>query len=872
MSPGRSPGRLRSKTADFSDLLRGSPSKLGMDVPVPPVPAVPPLPDAVTPKTKRKLTGFLGLRRKSAGIALSHEPSVPVSEDGASTAGETSPAIPDAILSSRIPAPSQSRASSSLPSSLPPLNVSPTSFATHFPPTSSSPVKSRFTGSHQLDADNAGNGNPRSSRTLRTQKSVSFEVSRPSNSAHNAVVPPVPALGDKAKKPVITISAPPGPADEADVDLYKDPRTAPTPPSTSSSSKSSSGQGHSRRALGFGFGHHKKDDAKEKERIISHPITEAPLIPVQNRFAASAGEKPSPTPSLSPILPASMRFPVPPKRGAGPGGVDQNAAREDDALTSAFQSSSPSSLSSTLSPHTATPSDLADRSPTPKPTRTPPSRPPRPTSLILPSTSRRTPPSKGPDSPASSSGKQSLRARSRRTSRSPSPASPPPKAPLPSPPTSATFPSSDTEGWTTDASTTIGGWTTDASSRIGSVGTIPSLASRRSVASAARLRANTIAVVRDNKGAHSGAGAMSSGDEIDRAKSRHCIPGVLSARHAPKERTRADTIVPSAQGRASDTGETTPTRDDGSGQSLRAAHDTFVRMLREKHAMEKAELLKRIERLEKEARRREREIKGLRWLVMNGGADRGGSAVLSVEDQIVMGRLRSGSKASDFSAASSGRSRSSSLLHTAPDPESEEPAESVEEGLRDLQATVGDLISANFPPTAEGRGRPDSPPEDAMGSLSRSHTFSDSPGSASSAVKQLRRSSSPVLSGGISSKSSGLGFDIPSIPGSGSDMSLTTAESVSLPSLTATNTASSSLSVIPEVTSSVIEHDGERALKEERRASRMLKRISASSPAQASYATNLKIGMSPSIEQVLDRVDGGMDDVLKKLRAFGGSA
>ena len=99
MSPGRSPGRLRSKTADFSDLLRGSPSKLGMDVPVPPVPAVPPLPDAVTPKTKRKLTGFLGLRRKSAGIALSHEPSVTVLEDGASTAGETSPAIPDAILS-----------------------------------------------------------------------------------------------------------------------------------------------------------------------------------------------------------------------------------------------------------------------------------------------------------------------------------------------------------------------------------------------------------------------------------------------------------------------------------------------------------------------------------------------------------------------------------------------------------------------------------------------------------------------------------------------------------------------------------------------------------------------------------------------------
>ncbi|KAJ3544381.1 hypothetical protein NM688_g5752 [Phlebia brevispora] len=158
--------------------------------------------------------------------------------------------------------------------------------------------------------------------------------------------------------------------------------------------------------------------------------------------------------------------------------------------------------------------------------------------------------------------------------------------------------------------------------------------------------------------------------------------------------------------------------------------------------------------------------------------------------------------------------------------------------------------------------------------------MSDADGYASSAVRRSRRSSSPVLPG-ISSKSSGpegLGFDIPTIPGSDSDMSLTAAESMSISSLTATSTTSSSLSVIPEVVSSVIEHDGERAAKEERRASRMLKRISASASAQASYAANLKMGMSPSIEQVLDRGrvlnkdDNGIDDVLKKLRAFGGSA
>ena len=70
----------------------------------------------------------------------------------------------------------------------------------------------------------------------------------------------------------------------------------------------------------------------------------------------------------------------------------------------------------------------------------------------------------------------------------------------------------------------------------------------------------------------------------------------------------------------------------------------------------------------------------------------------------------------------------------------------------------------------------------------------------------------------------------------------------------------------------------EKREKDERRASRALKRLSASSTnsslaaASTAYSSNLKLGKSPSIGQVLDRNSAaGMDEVLKKLRSFGGT-
>ena len=90
MGPGRSPSRLRSKTSDISDIIRGN--QHSTDALVPPVPAVPPAPpaDATTPtKNKRRLAGLLGRKRKSGGFALDSNHR----EDD-----EAYPAIPEALM------------------------------------------------------------------------------------------------------------------------------------------------------------------------------------------------------------------------------------------------------------------------------------------------------------------------------------------------------------------------------------------------------------------------------------------------------------------------------------------------------------------------------------------------------------------------------------------------------------------------------------------------------------------------------------------------------------------------------------------------------------------------------------------------------
>lgn len=326
--------------------------------------------------------------------------------------------------------------------------------------------------------------------------------------------------------------------------------------------------------------------------------------------------------------------------------------------------------------------------------------------------------------------------------------------------------------------------------------------------------------------------------------------------------------------------ETTPTRDDTQSQALRHAHDTYVRVLQEKHAAEKAELLRRIDRLEREARKRDREIKGLRWLILNANSQKGGEAstsMLTLDDELKMGRLRSGSKSSEISAVSSAsRSLTTSGLRHLADSATvshDSPRESTEDGVLEVQEQISDLIAPwqTYTPRIEPAEGERSGSPSSISSLRRSNTMPDREAQAS---KHAKRTSSPVLPA-----SGGLGFDMPSMPGSSSDMSMTdVVSSTSIPSLTASASASSqssALSAIPEL-GTTPSSESTPDEKRERRTSRALKRMSASSIMQAAqtYASNLKIGMSPSIGQVLERSrtaeEAGMDDVLRKLRTFGG--
>lgn len=70
MAPGLSPaGRLRSRTSDLSDLLRGNQKSHSSDSTAPPVPPVPPSDGLAPAKSRRKLADFLNRKRKTSGVA-----------------------------------------------------------------------------------------------------------------------------------------------------------------------------------------------------------------------------------------------------------------------------------------------------------------------------------------------------------------------------------------------------------------------------------------------------------------------------------------------------------------------------------------------------------------------------------------------------------------------------------------------------------------------------------------------------------------------------------------------------------------------------------------------------------------------------------
>lgn len=318
---------------------------------------------------------------------------------------------------------------------------------------------------------------------------------------------------------------------------------------------------------------------------------------------------------------------------------------------------------------------------------------------------------------------------------------------------------------------------------------------------------------------------------------------------------------------------------------------SYLLNLSERHAVEKSELMRRIETLEKEARKREREITGLRWLVMNAGSGNG-AAGKEKEGQSpakpspvtkLRERMRSQSVSNGQGSQKGGR-KTSTPPERALSTDSHGDAESMEEGLLEMQQSVSDLIA----PLQSSPAPSDAVASPVVSRVRRSHTWSlsgafNGQSALPSQQKRPRRTSSPTLPG----SASGLGIsvgDLPSIPslpdselGHDSPMTSPSETAVSIPSLATMNTASSGLSAIPEAPSTPVratmEADAPKVKEQDRRHSKRESGMSSpriprrhvsnasissssSSSASGAYASNLKIGASPSIGQVLDYVSG----------------
>ncbi|CAL1709854.1 unnamed protein product [Somion occarium] len=900
------PGRFRSKTSDISDLLRGSASRHSESQSTPPVSPPVQTPEATTPtKGKRKPLALFSRRRKSS-VSPSPSSVSAKSTDHAFSSAEEVPPVPD-VPSRHAGSQDASFAqgdSHTLQTSLPPLNVSPPSFGfSHF-----APARARASDVTQTpDPGKLSTAIP--PQALRAQKSTSFEFIARNRFGEKT--------SSRSSRPVITVSAPPqnGQHVENDKDVFTTPRAAPNPPAAPNlPAAPAQPEVKSRRTLRkplvLSFSHKKTHPEK-----VTSPTS--PKLPVPS----------SPTINRTPPLPAQMRFPIPP----GPGG--QLPRPSQDSLQSMQRRRGNAGMS--------------DESPVPSPVRgsfssasgsvrtyVPGDRTPKeqggklsPAGKFLPTpgdvSPTRTRFSSSSGSPSGTIGRAAgatlgksakpphLRLSMRRTSRTPSPASTPPTAPLPDLPSEASAPPSPIrEGHSptvlspgpyspASRSPTLNGLpTTQSMSSVASRRSFTSIPHRsasviRSRASSASAQATPTPVAARNEVTNKGK-SKDQDDRTDTSEGTGYAPAPNN-QHGRKpskdsERLRRQESTDTPRLRKIDTSVVQQhLLPDYS--SLRARHETLIRSLQEVHAAEKAELLRRIEQLEREARKREREIKGLRWLVMNAGNSTGDptSQLFSLAEG--RRRDRAGSKASDASQDSSTGS------HT-------------EEGLYEVQASISDLIS----PT-EGTPPTISSGEKQQNGKTRARRSNTLPfGSQTSldpkslvAIKQARRTSSPVIpangspvpapsstsaynsSNSLAGTGLGIQVDYPSIPSlaeSGYTKSSSGSSAMTMPSmtLTATNTTSSSLSAIPEsprrippdATDSMI-IDMERREKEERRASRALKRISASSTSSSlglmavtAYNHNLKIGQSPSIDQVLDSPEMDIDDVMRKLRAFGG--
>ena len=163
------------------------------------------------------------------------------------------------------------------------------------------------------------------------------------------------------------------------------------------------------------------------------------------------------------------------------------------------------------------------------------------------------------------------------------------------------------------------------------------------------------------------------------------------------------------------------------------------------------------------------------------------------------------------------------------------------------------------------------------------HDFRSSPHKSRrpKVITNLQMSSSNNSTTGL-----GLDFPLPNVPytlesGISGSSATSSTSSLLVPGLSPTNTMSSGLSAILESPSQHPLNDDtdvevqKPREREERLPPRIIRSVSSSSlvsstaMASHTYASNMKTGRGPSIEQVLNHAPPNMEEVLEKLRPFG---
>ncbi|OCH94581.1 hypothetical protein OBBRIDRAFT_789060 [Obba rivulosa] len=865
------PGRLRSKTSDLSDLLRShgarSDRRNSESQRHPPTQQTTQTTshhsEPTTPsKGKRKIAIF-GRRRKSESVSPS------LSASDYRVVEEEIPPLPP--LDSRISTGDCGQPSSRLTSESsrirPPSQVS-------LPPALSLPKpQGRLSSSqpHEQQRPHAASVSVTRSHQLRGQKSTSFEYTRQSVDRQAEV--------SGNGRPMITISAPPV-ADHASASQRSVPVPAPI---------------HTGRRFGLARFGTRREQPKPPDSPPSPTSPTSPRSPTSiKQFPSSAAvdyqshrtsviqsgiprAEDAPKKSISKgrsFLPGS-RSPPPDKPRKSASALPLSSSRQ-------AQLSGPTlSVKRSISESSASPSQDATDGAAAARATSPPSR-----SRIPGSSSLRSPGTKAPP-PLLPTWRRPL-------------SGGPPLEPLPSPPHSAT--TIRAGGNETKSTQSSSATSTPTNASFPGVGPRPSMAwihqqvfgqTIENVVPSASTHSLALEAAR-----HLNEPLPSSTESLDR--DREAVRFLV-----PETPTLAEHEHPISH----DAATAEQLREALNAQSARYARlAAYVPSLIEKHAAEKSELKRRIEVLEQEAHKREREIKGLRWLVMNAnptppassGRQPGFSQVERGQDAIKPGPQPAQHVAPTV-LMESGHAGTLSIDSLS--------GGSMEEGLFELQATVSDLIAPlSTPPSTEMSRSRDR--RSSRARLRRSNTISyelNQDASILAAQKQARRTSSPVLPppGGTQSMFSFKGSpsiktspaisasnpsfeleSIPTIPSFGSEQRISPIPSIaspsfSLPSLTATNTASSGLSAIPELpkspagTVSAESSDYEPIVPaaecpttgEEQHVPHPRKHVAtistSSTSASTAYADNLKMGAAPSIGQVLDRATESKADTLQ---------